>query len=109
MGNQIESSNSNNLLGLTLFNNVQNEVNQLLEQFYAKWILGDSPEERQVLDTEVGRLLNERLDAIEREKALKAPMIEKEIQKLRKEKMVPHIANPAIKAVPYKHNFLLIK
>ena len=91
---------------MTSFNNVQNEVNQLLEQFHAKRILGDSPEKRQVLATKVGRLVNEMLDAIEREKVLKAPMIEKEVQKLRKEKMVPYIADHAIKAANMNNNNL---
>ena len=42
--------------------------------------------------------MNERLDAIKRKKALKALIKEKEVQKLRKQKMVPYIVDLAIKA-----------
>ncbi|XP_050207628.1 uncharacterized protein LOC126657048 [Mercurialis annua] len=68
MGNPAESSDSSNPSGLTSLHNVQSEVHQLLEHFHAKGILGDSPEERSTLANEVGKLVNERLDAIEREK-----------------------------------------
>ncbi|WCJ29624.1 Capsid protein [Euphorbia peplus] len=104
MGKPEESSDSNNPSGLTSLNALHSEVNNLLENFHAKGIVGDSPEQRKVLAGEVGKLVNERLDAVEREKGLKGtqsfnkPLSEKDILKLRQEKMVPYMIDPNKKA-----------
>ena len=42
MENQTESLNSNNPLGLTLFNNMQNGVNQVLDKSFLKQVMKNS-------------------------------------------------------------------
>lgn len=95
-----KTSSSHSPLGLTSLANIHIEANVFLEKFFAKGGLEELVEERKALVSEIGKLVNERLDVAKREGQRKIgkkpikPIHEDDIPKVMCEKFGPYIIYP---------------